>query len=71
MENSSDAQQELEIRIAFLERHIQEQDQEIMRLNQRIDILTDRVQLNEKRLGDLLEGGSENRLNVNEKPPHY
>ncbi|MGB0371092.1 MAG: SlyX family protein [Opitutales bacterium] len=71
MEETPDAQQELEIRIAFLERHIQEQDQEIMRLNKRLDTLTDRAQLNEKRLNDLLQGGSENRLNVNEKPPHY
>ncbi|MEM7673337.1 MAG: SlyX family protein [Verrucomicrobiota bacterium] len=71
MENSSDAQQELEIRIAFLERHIQEQDQEIMRLNKRIDTLADRVQLYEKRFNDLFEGGSENRLNMSEKPPHY
>lgn len=71
MEETSKDPHELEIRIAFLERHVQEQDQEIMRLNKRLDQAYDRVQLFEKRLNDLFEGGAENRLNMNEKPPHY
>ena len=71
MKGNETALQELEIRISFLERHIQEQDHEMMRLNKLIDTLTTRLEQTELKVSHLSESRGESRLNEHEKPPHY
>jgi len=61
--------QNLETKIAFLERHVEEQDKEIFRLNRELAIvakgLTD--------LRDKFDSQSETKKtsDENERPPHY
>ena len=51
----------LEVRYAFLERHVAEQDRAMLEMAARID----RIEARLKQLGD--EGG----LPTDERPPHY
>ena len=71
MEGNQNTQQELEIRISFLERHVQEQDREMMRINKLLDALTTRLEQTESKLSTISESQGESRLNEHEKPPHY
>ena len=65
----SDAEriQELEVKIAFLERHIGEQDRVVLGLSEKIATLETRLQS----LRERLERGSEGPMPADERPPHY
>ncbi|MCH6255813.1 SlyX family protein [Puniceicoccaceae bacterium K14] len=62
--------QELETKIAFIERHIEEQDRVILKLQQHVDTLEARL----KKLEDAQED-SDNQMQQtgleDERPPHY
>jgi len=63
-------QEELESKITYLERHIEEQDTEIWRLTQRVEKLASLLKQQAKQLEALNErmtGGSEEEP----PPPHY
>ncbi len=57
----------MEVRYAFLERHVAEQDRAMLEMAGRIDRLETRL----KQLGERVEGGAEGGLPADERPPHY
>lgn len=62
--------QELETKISFIERHIEEQDRVILKLLQTIDTLEERIgklEDNDEQSG----GGQSNQAMGHERPPHY
>ena len=59
---------DLEEKIHFLERHIEQQDREMYKLSVALDQLTRQVDTLQKKLGQLPSAPS---LPDNEKPPHY
>ena len=71
MENEEESATDLEIRIAYLERHVQEQDQEMMRMAMKLEAALKRLDDFESRIRSLSDPNGETRLNLHEKPPHY
>jgi len=61
--------QNMEIKISYLERHVEEQDKEILRLNQEIALVAKEL----TRLKGKFESqqDSKNDAPVDERPPHY
>lgn len=57
----------LEVRYAFLEKHLAEQDRAMLQMADRIDRLEARL----KQLGDRVVRGDEGGLPGDERPPHY
>jgi len=57
----------LEVRYAFLERHVAEQDRAMLEMAAR----TDRIEARLKQLGERVERGDEGGLPSDERPPHY
>ncbi|HBR95154.1 SlyX family protein [Coraliomargarita sp. SDUM461003] len=70
---SSESLQSLETRLAFLEKHVVEQDAEIYRLTQRIDTLVKVAKEQKAQLAAVAELNSQNAgdMPADEKPPHY
>ncbi len=66
MEMSDSALQKLETKIAFLERHVEEQDRVILKLRKTLDALELEMEQIKANLQE--SGGSEP---ANERPPHY
>ncbi|MCH2155405.1 MAG: SlyX family protein [Opitutales bacterium] len=64
---------ELEQKVAFLERHVEEQDTEMLRLSRLFNQLSVKLERAEERIRDLTnnEPSDGDRLNLHEKPPHY
>lgn len=59
---------ELESKIAFLERHIEEQDKVILKMEQRLDRVFEELE----NLRSSLQGAESPTSNpADEKPPHY
>ncbi len=59
---------ELESKIAFLERHIEEQDKAILKMEQRLDRVFEELE----NLRSSLQGAESPASNpADEKPPHY
>ncbi|WPJ96844.1 SlyX family protein [Coraliomargarita algicola] len=73
MNISSEAQKSLETRIAFLEKHVAEQDAEMYRLSQRIDTLVKVAKEQKAQLAAVAELNSQHAgdMPADEKPPHY
>ncbi len=62
--------QELETKFAFLERHVEEQDHIILKLQQTVDLLVKELKLLKEKQDDENHGSSAtNEIDV--KPPHY
>ncbi len=57
----------LEVRYAFLEKHVAEQDRAMLEMAERIDRLEARL----GQLRDRVERGDEGSLPADERPPHY
>ena len=69
MRHSADADariRELEIKVTFLENHIEAQDREMLAQSQRLDKILQEL----KRLRDASATG-ENTFPADERPPHY
>jgi len=64
----TDALQRLEEKIAYLERHVGEQDKAMLEMAMQIDLLKRELGLMRDRL---TEGKSPEPLAQDEKPPHY
>lgn len=60
--------QELETKLAFLERHIEEQDRVILKLRQHVDTID--KDLNQLKIAHQ-DSASASRNMPDEKPPHY
>lgn len=58
-----------EEKLAFLEKHIEEQDRVILELSRRLDRLEKHLKLLATRVPQDTTGGGE--LPVDERPPHY
>lgn len=65
--NDAERIRELEVKIAFLEKHIVEQDRAVLELSDRLAAIEKRLQ----GLRDRVERGPENPMPADEKPPHY
>ena len=65
--------EELETRIAYLEKHIEEQDAEIFQLTKRIDNLVKVAKEQKDQLAAVAELSSQSagELPADENPPHY
>jgi len=63
----------LETRIAFLEKHVAEQDAEMYRLSKRIDTLIEVAKDQKAQLAAVAELNSQSAgdMPADEKPPHY
>ena len=63
----------LESRIAYLDKHVQEQDSEILRLSQRIDTIIKISKEQKAQMSAILEliSGNSSDMPSDEKPPHY
>lgn len=57
----------LEVRYAYLERHVAEQDRAMLEMVERLERLEGRL----RQLRDQYEGGAPGQLPADEKPPHY
>ena len=69
----ADFNEALETRIAFLEKHVEEQDAEIYQLSKRIDTLVKVVKEQKSQLAAVAELNSQGAgdMPADEKPPHY
>ena len=69
----SDLLENLQSRIAFLEKHVTEQDTEMYQLSKRIDSLVKAAKEQRAQLAALAELNSQSAgdMPANEKPPHY
>ena len=69
----SDLIEELKSRIAFLEKHVTEQDAEMYRLSRRIDGLVKAAKEQKAQLAALAELNAQSAGHklADEKPPHY
>lgn len=65
--------EELEARIAHLEKHIEEQDAEIYQLSKRVDNLVKVAKEQKEQLAAVAELNSQSAgdMPADEKPPHY
>ena len=63
----------LESRIAYLDKHVQEQDSEILRLSKRFDAIVKITKDQKAQVSAILELGSGNfsDISTDENPPHY
>ena len=69
----SDLLEDLQSRIAFLEKHVTEQDAEIYQLSKRIDGLVKTAKEQKAQLAAVAELNSQGTgdMPADEKPPHY
>lgn len=71
--SKSDLIEDLQSRIAFLEKHVTEQDTEMYQLSKRIDSLVKAAKEQKAQLVAVAELNSQSAVDmpVDEKPPHY
>ena len=71
--NKSDPIEDLQSRIALLEKHVTEQDAEMYQLSKRIDSLVKVAKEQKAQLAAVAELNSQSAgdLPADEKPPHY
>jgi uncharacterized coiled-coil protein SlyX len=65
--SDTDRIHELEVKIAFLEKHVVEQDRAMLEMSDRLAAIEKRLQS----LRDRFERGPDNPMPADEKPPHY
>jgi uncharacterized coiled-coil protein SlyX len=71
--SKSDPIEELQSRIAFLEKHVTEQDAEMYQLSKRVDSLVKVAKEQKAQLAAVAELNSQSAgaMPADEKPPHY
>ena len=71
--SKSDPIEDLQSRIAFLEKHVTEQDAEMYQLSKRIDSLVKVAKEQKAQLAAVAELNSQSAVDMpaDEKPPHY
>ena len=71
--SESDSIQDLQSRVAFLEKHVTEQDAEMYQLSKRIDTLVKVAKDQKAQLAAVAELNSQSAgdMPADEKPPHY
>ena len=71
--SKSDPIEDLQSRVAFLEKHVPEQDAEIYQLSKRIDSLVKVAKEQKAQLAAVAELNSQSAgdMPADEKPPHY
>ena len=63
--------EKLQERIAYLEKHIEEQDAEMFQQSRRLDLAVQLLKKLESRFTNLEQGESGGSAPADEKPPHY
>jgi uncharacterized coiled-coil protein SlyX len=73
MSHDSDLFTLIETRLAFLEKHVAEQDAEIYQLSKRVDTLVKVAKEQKAQLAAVAElsSGNSGDMPADEKPPHY
>lgn len=66
---SADSLRELETQLVHLQRHVEEQDREMMALSDRLRRLEAELKTTRQRIGSLEEG--QGGAPAGERPPHY
>ena len=71
--SKSDLIQDLQSRIAFLEKHVTDQDTEMYKLSKRVDSLVKAAKEQKAQLAAVAELNSQSAgdMPADEKPPHY
>ena len=71
--SKSDPMEDLQSRVAFLEKHVTEQDAEMYQLSKRIDSLVKVAKEQKAQLAAVTELNSQSAgdMPADEKPPHY
>ncbi len=71
--SKSDLIEDLQSRIAFLEKHVTEQDAEMYKLSKRVDSLVKAAKEQKAQLAAVAERNSQSAgdMPADEKPPHY
>ena len=71
--SKSDLIEDLQSRIAFLEKHVTEQDAEMYKLSKRVDSLVKAAKEQKAQLDAVAELNSQSAgdMPADEKPPHY
>jgi len=71
--SESETIRELQTQLAWMERHVTEQDAEMYRLSQRVDALAKKLEEYKAQLDALGARGASGAVEIpaDEKPPHY
>tara|TARA_R110002094_G_scaffold115445_1_gene110972 strand:+ start:17 stop:223 length:207 start_codon:yes stop_codon:yes gene_type:complete len=67
----SDSQQQLEEKIAYLERHVVEQDKAMLEMSELLQRIKIELTSMRERMEDAAPGSSDDTTLINERPPHY
>jgi SlyX protein len=67
----SDSLQKLEEKIAYLERHVVEQDKAMLEMSDQLERIKVELGSMRERMEDTASGGSDETMTSNERPPHY
>jgi len=67
----SDSLQQLEEKVAYLERHVGEQDKAMLEMSELLDRMKIELGSMRERMEDAAPGSSDDATLINERPPHY
>ena len=67
----SDSLQKLEEKVAYLERHVCEQDKAMLEMSELLDRIKIELGSMRQRMEDAAPGSSDDATLINERPPHY
>ncbi len=67
----SDSLQKLEEKIAYLERHVVEQDKAMLEMSELLERIKSELSSMRERMEDAAPGSSDDATLINERPPHY
>ena len=67
----SDSLQKLEEKIAYLERHVVEQDKAMLEMSELLERIKSELNSMRERMEDAAPGNSDDATLINERPPHY
>ena len=67
----SDSLQKLEEKVAYLERHVGEQDKAMLEMSELLDRIKIELGSMRQRMEDPAPGSSDDATLINERPPHY
>lgn len=67
----SDSRQQLEEKIAYLERHVVEQDKAMLEMSELLERIKIELGSMRERMEDAAPGSADETSLLNERPPHY
>tara|TARA_R110002111_G_scaffold15640_2_gene40784 strand:- start:208 stop:414 length:207 start_codon:yes stop_codon:yes gene_type:complete len=67
----SDSLQQLEEKVAYLERHVVEQDRAMLEMSELLERIKIELGSMRERMEDAAPGSNDDPTLINERPPHY